>query len=52
MRREKRSMRYSVAVTTGHGGRHLVELGTSVHGTVARNLSNDVFTKLVAELVL
>ena len=42
---EKRAMRYSVAVTSGHGGRHLVELGTSVHATVARNLSNDVFTK-------
>lgn len=42
---EKRAMRYSVAVTTGHGGRHLVELGTSVHATVARNLSNDVFEK-------
>ena len=42
---EKRAMRYSVAVTSGHGGRHLVELGTSVQATVARNLSNDVFTK-------
>ena len=36
--------RYSVAVAIPSGEQHLVELGTSVHATVARNMDSEVFT--------
>ena len=44
LRKQEKGKRYSVAVASPSGEQHVVELGTSVQATVARNMTSDVFT--------